>query len=109
MTANLLAHAPHLFCCGIARSGAYNRTLTPFGFQKETRTLWEATDTYIKMSPFMSANKIKKPILLIHGEDDSKVTPAMQVSTVACGLFEFWTFCFFPNGFSCYSGTKFFA
>jgi len=78
MTANLLAHAPHLFCCGIARSGAYNRTLTPFGFQKETRTLWEATDTYIKMSPFMSANKIKKPILLIHGEDDSKVTTAMQ-------------------------------
>ncbi|RLN35977.1 hypothetical protein C2845_PM03G16950 [Panicum miliaceum] len=78
MTANLLAHAPHLFCCGIARSGAYNRTLTPFGFQKETRTLWEATDTYIKTSPFMSANKIKKPILLIHGEDDSKVTTAMQ-------------------------------
>uniref|UniRef100_A0A0D9X362 Peptidase S9 prolyl oligopeptidase catalytic domain-containing protein n=1 Tax=Leersia perrieri TaxID=77586 RepID=A0A0D9X362_9ORYZ len=78
MTANLLAHAPHLFCCGIARSGAYNRTLTPFGFQKEVRTLWEATDTYIKMSPFMSANKIKKPILLIHGEDDSKVTTAMQ-------------------------------
>ncbi|XP_034579376.1 probable glutamyl endopeptidase, chloroplastic isoform X2 [Setaria viridis] len=80
MTANLLAHAPHLFCCGIARSGAYNRTLTPFGFQKEMRTLWEATDTYIKMSPFMSANKIKKPILLIHGEDDSKVTTAMQSS-----------------------------
>ncbi|XP_076905476.1 putative glutamyl endopeptidase, chloroplastic isoform X2 [Bidens hawaiensis] len=71
MTANLLAHAPHLFCCGIARSGAYNRTLTPFGFQNEDRTLWEATDTYIKMSPFMSANKIKKPILLIHGEEDN--------------------------------------
>lgn len=35
MTANLLAHAPHLFCCGVARSGAYNRTLTPFGFQVE--------------------------------------------------------------------------
>ncbi|KAM3392336.1 hypothetical protein ACQJBY_013452 [Aegilops geniculata] len=80
MTANLLAHAPHLFCCGVARSGAYNRTLTPFGFQKEVRTLWEATDTYIKMSPFMIANKIKKPILLIHGEEDSKVTTAMQSS-----------------------------
>ncbi|KAF7006584.1 hypothetical protein CFC21_021619 [Triticum aestivum] len=80
MTANLLAHAPHLFCCGIARSGAYNRTLTPFGFQKEVRTLWEATDTYIKMSPFMIASKIKKPILLIHGEEDSKVTTAMQSS-----------------------------
>lgn len=71
MTANLLAHAPHLFCCGIARSGAYNRTLTPFGFQNEERTLWEATSTYVEMSPFMSANKIKKPILLIHGEEDN--------------------------------------
>ncbi|KAJ6319959.1 hypothetical protein OIU78_015368 [Salix suchowensis] len=71
MTANLLAHAPHLFCCGIARSGAYNRTLTPFGFQNEDRTLWEAMTTYVEMSPFMSANKIKKPILLIHGEEDN--------------------------------------
>ncbi|XP_008451481.1 probable glutamyl endopeptidase, chloroplastic isoform X2 [Cucumis melo] len=71
MTANLLAHAPHLFCCGIARSGAYNRTLTPFGFQNEDRTLWEATSTYVEMSPFISANKIKKPILLIHGEEDN--------------------------------------
>ncbi|XP_026656136.1 probable glutamyl endopeptidase, chloroplastic isoform X2 [Phoenix dactylifera] len=71
MTANLLAHAPHLFCCGIARSGAYNRTLTPFGFQNEDRTLWEATNTYVEMSPFMSANKIRKPILLIHGEEDN--------------------------------------
>ncbi|XP_021770075.1 probable glutamyl endopeptidase, chloroplastic [Chenopodium quinoa] len=71
MTANLLAHASHLFCCGIARSGAYNRTLTPFGFQNEDRTLWEATNTYIEMSPFMSANKIKRPILLVHGEEDN--------------------------------------
>ncbi|KAL5060694.1 hypothetical protein RYX36_032298, partial [Vicia faba] len=80
MTANLLAHAPHLFCCGIARSGAYNRTLTPFGFQNEDRTLWEATNTYVEMSPFMSANKIKKPILLIHGEEDNNPgTLTMQV------------------------------
>ncbi|CAN1353036.1 Probable glutamyl endopeptidase, chloroplastic [Linum perenne] len=71
MTANLLAHAPHLFACGIARSGAYNRTLTPFGFQNEERTLWDATKTYVEMSPFMSANKIKKPILLVHGEEDN--------------------------------------
>ncbi|XP_027155066.1 probable glutamyl endopeptidase, chloroplastic [Coffea eugenioides] len=71
MAANLLAQAPHLFCCGIARSGAYNRTLTPFGFQNEDRTLWEATTTYVEMSPFMSAHKIKKPILLIHGEEDN--------------------------------------
>jgi dipeptidyl aminopeptidase/acylaminoacyl peptidase len=71
MTANLLAHAPHLFSCGVARSGAYNRTLTPFGFQNEDRTLWEATSTYVEMSPFISANKIKKPILLIHGEEDN--------------------------------------
>ncbi|MBA0863445.1 hypothetical protein Goshw_021187 [Gossypium schwendimanii] len=80
MTANLLARAPHLFCCGIARSGAYNRTLTPFGFQNEDRTLWEATNTYVEMSPFMSANRIKKPILLIHGEEDNNPgTLTMQV------------------------------
>lgn len=70
MTANLLAHSD-LFRAGAARSGAYNRTLTPFGFQSERRTLWEAPDTYLRMSPFMHANKIKEPILLIHGEADN--------------------------------------
>jgi len=70
MTANLLAHCD-LFAAGIARSGAYNRTLTPFGFQSERRTLWEAPETYIKMSPFMHANKINEPILLIHGMADN--------------------------------------
>lgn len=71
MAANLLAHAPDLFACAIARSGAYNRTLTPFGFQAEERTLWEAPETYNAMSPFMNAHKIKKPILLMHGEEDT--------------------------------------
>ncbi len=70
MTANLLAHTD-LFRAGIARSGAYNRTLTPFGFQSERRILWEAPETYIKVSPFMVADKIKEPILLIHGEADN--------------------------------------
>src|SRR5262249_52379538 len=70
MTANLLAHC-NLFRAGIARSGAYNRTLTPFGFQSERRTLWEAPELYVKMSPFIYANKIKAPILLIHGEADN--------------------------------------
>jgi dipeptidyl aminopeptidase/acylaminoacyl peptidase len=70
MTANLLAHS-HLFRAGIARSGAYNRTLTPFGFQSERRTLWEAPDMYLKVSPFMAANKFNAPILLIHGEADN--------------------------------------
>lgn len=70
MTANLLAHSD-LFRAGIARSGAYNRTLTPFGFQSERRTIWEAPDTYLKMSPFLYADKIKEPILLIHGEADN--------------------------------------
>jgi dipeptidyl aminopeptidase/acylaminoacyl peptidase len=70
MTANLLAHCD-LFAAGIARSGAYNRTLTPFGFQSERRTLWEAPETYIKMSPFMFADKIKTPLLLIHGMADN--------------------------------------
>ncbi len=70
MTANLLAHSD-LFRAGIARSGAYNRTLTPFGFQSERRTIWEAPDMYLKVSPFMYAQKIKEPILLIHGEADN--------------------------------------
>lgn len=70
MTANLLAHS-NLFAAGIARSGAFNRTLTPFGFQSEERTLWETPETYIKMSPFMNADKINAPLLLIHGEADN--------------------------------------
>ncbi len=69
MTANLLAHTA-LFKAGIARSGAYNRTLTPFGFQNEDRTYWQAPDLYHDMSPFSYADKIKTPILLIHGEAD---------------------------------------
>ncbi len=70
MTANLLAHCD-LFRAGIARSGAYNRTLTPFGFQNERRTFWEAPEMYFKVSPFMFAHKINEPILLIHGEADN--------------------------------------
>jgi dipeptidyl aminopeptidase/acylaminoacyl peptidase len=70
MTANLLAHS-NLFKAGIARSGAYNRTLTPFGFQNEDRTYWQAPEIYYKMSPFSYADKIKTPILLIHGEADN--------------------------------------
>jgi dipeptidyl aminopeptidase/acylaminoacyl peptidase len=70
MTANLLAHSD-LFRAGIARSGAYNRTLTPFGFQRERRTLWQAPEVYMKMSPFANAHKIKSPLLLIHGEADN--------------------------------------
>ena len=70
MTANLLAHSK-LFKAGIARSGAYNRTLTPFGFQNERRTFWEAPEIYGKMSPFYHAEKIKEPLLLIHGAADS--------------------------------------
>jgi dipeptidyl aminopeptidase/acylaminoacyl peptidase len=69
MTANLLAHSD-LFRAGIARSGAYNRTLTPFGFQGERRTFWEAPEIYARLSPFMHANQIDEPILLIHGEHD---------------------------------------
>ncbi|HJN42917.1 MAG: prolyl oligopeptidase [Acidobacteria bacterium] len=70
MTANLLAHSD-LFQMGIARSGAYNRSLTPFGFQNERRTFWEATDIYAAMSPFFHADKINEPILLTHGEADN--------------------------------------
>jgi dipeptidyl aminopeptidase/acylaminoacyl peptidase len=70
MTANLLAHS-NLFKAGIARSGAYNRSLTPFGFQAEDRSYWEARDTYMEMSPFNYADKINAPILLIHGAADN--------------------------------------
>ncbi|MCH7815394.1 MAG: S9 family peptidase [Proteobacteria bacterium] len=70
MTANLLAHSD-LFVAGLARSGAYNRTLTPFGFQSEERTYWEAPEVYFNMSPFMHAQMINEPLLLIHGEADN--------------------------------------
>ncbi len=70
MVANLLSHS-ELFAAGIARSGAYNRTLTPFGFQSEERHYWDAPEVYYKMSPFMHADKMKTPLLLIHGEADN--------------------------------------
>ncbi|MBC7777429.1 MAG: S9 family peptidase [Phycisphaerae bacterium] len=70
MTANLLAHSDD-YAYGIARSGAYNRSLTPFGFQSERRSFWEAKDIYTNLSPFNFADKIKKPLLLIHGEADN--------------------------------------
>jgi len=70
MTANLVAHT-NLFKAGIARSGAYNRTLTPFGFQNEERTYWQAPEVYNGMSPFSYADKIKTPLLMIHGEADN--------------------------------------
>jgi dipeptidyl aminopeptidase/acylaminoacyl peptidase len=78
MTANLLAHTD-LFRAGVARSGAYNRTLTPFGFQSESRTFWEIPEIYGKMSPFFYADKINEPLLLIHGEaDDNSGTFPIQ-------------------------------
>lgn len=70
MTANLLSHS-NLFACGIARSGAYNRTLTPFGFQSEQRNYWDVPHIYNTMSPFMNADKMKTPLLLVHGEADN--------------------------------------
>ncbi len=77
-TANLLAHSD-LFAAGLARTGAYNRTLTPFGFQAEDRSLWEAPEVYFAMSPFMHADKVNEPILLVHGlADDNAGTFPMQ-------------------------------
>jgi dipeptidyl aminopeptidase/acylaminoacyl peptidase len=70
MTANLLAHS-EVFRAGIARSGAYNRTLTPFGFQAEERLFWQAKATYVEMSPFTHADRIDEPILMIHGQADN--------------------------------------
>lgn len=70
MVANLLSHSD-LFAAGIARSGAYNRTLTPFGFQSEERSYWDSPETYYTMSPFMHADKMKTPLLMVHGEADN--------------------------------------
>ncbi len=70
MTANLVAHSD-LFRAGVATSGSYNKTLTPFGFQNERRSVWEATDVYLKVSPFFSADKLKTPLLIMHGAEDA--------------------------------------
>jgi len=70
MAANLLAHSD-LFAAGVAQSGAYNRTLTPFGFQAEERTVWQAPEIYFTMSPFLHADQINEPLLLVHGEADN--------------------------------------
>ena len=93
-TANLLAHAGHLFAAGIARSGAYNRTLTPSGFQAEQRTIWEAPEVYAKMSAFLNADKIKKPILLVHGLADNN-TVSEEVGGE--GIRDFFCFFFFAR------------
>ena len=78
MVAHLLAHT-NLFAAGIARSGAYNRSLTPFGFQGERRTFWEVPEIYLKLSPFTHAKKINEPLLMIHGElDENSGTFPMQ-------------------------------
>jgi dipeptidyl aminopeptidase/acylaminoacyl peptidase len=70
MTVNLVAHSD-LFRAGVATSGSYNKTLTPFGFQSEKRSVWEAPDVYRKVSPFFSADKLKTPLLIVHGADDA--------------------------------------
>jgi dipeptidyl aminopeptidase/acylaminoacyl peptidase len=70
MTVNLIAHSD-LFRAGVATSGSYNKTLTPFGFQNERRSVWEATDVYLKVSPFFSANTLKTPLLIMHGGEDA--------------------------------------
>ena len=80
MTVNLLAHT-NLFKAGVATSGSYNKTLTPFGFQNERRTVWEAPDVYKKVSPFFYADKLKTPLLLVHGAEDANPgTTPMQAS-----------------------------
>ena len=80
MTANLLAHSD-LFRAGAATSGSYNKTLTPFGFQSERRSVWDAQSVYLQASPFFSAHKMKLPLLLVHGMDDANpgTTPLQAV------------------------------
>jgi dipeptidyl aminopeptidase/acylaminoacyl peptidase len=80
MTVNLVAHSD-LFRAGVATSGSYNKTLTPFGFQNERRSVWEAPDVYMKVSPFFSADKLKVPLLIMHGAEDANpgTTPIQSV------------------------------
>jgi dipeptidyl aminopeptidase/acylaminoacyl peptidase len=80
MTANLVAHSD-LFRAGVATSGSYNKTLTPFGFQNERRSVWAATDVYLKVSPFFSADKLKTPLLIMHGAEDANpgTTPIQSI------------------------------
>ena len=100
MTANLLANS-RLFAAGIAESGAYNRTLTPFGFQNERRNYWEAPDLYNTMSPFMHADKVKDPILLIHGmADNNSGTFPIQSERYLFSIERFWC-----NGQACDAAT----
>ena len=82
MTANLLAHS-NIFRAGIARSGAYNRSLTPFGFQNEDRSYWEAQEVYNRMAPFNYADKIKEPLVMIHGMADDNVLFANSTKLMA--------------------------
>ena len=70
MVANLLAHSD-LFQAGIARSGSHNKTMQPFGFQSERRSLFEARDAYIQLSPTFFADQVDEPVLVIHGKEDS--------------------------------------
>jgi dipeptidyl aminopeptidase/acylaminoacyl peptidase len=80
MTVNLLAHTD-LFRAGVATSGSYNKTLTPFGFQNERRSVWDAQNVYLKVSPFFFADKIKLPVLIMHGDDDANPgTTPLQAS-----------------------------
>ena len=93
MAVNLLAHSD-LFRAGVATSGSYNKTLTPFGFQSERRSVWEAPDVYQKVSPFFFADKVKTPLLIVHGADDanpgttplqaSKLYEAIQIGRASC-------------------------
>lgn len=86
MTANLLAHT-NWFKAGIARSGAYNRTLTPFSFQNEDRTYWQVPQLYFDMSPFSYAHQLKTPILLVHGDtDDNTGTYPIQTERMFAAL-----------------------
>jgi dipeptidyl aminopeptidase/acylaminoacyl peptidase len=82
MTANLVAHSD-LFRAGVATSGAYNKVLTPFGFQNERRSVWEARDVYLKVSPYFYADKLKTPLLIVHGEEDANPgTTPLQAKTL---------------------------
>lgn len=65
------------FKAGIAGDGMYNRSLTPFGFQRESRDFWQAQDVYLNMSPFFKADKLSGALLMYHQTEDQNVGTAL--------------------------------
>lgn len=71
----------------VLRSGAYDRDLTPSGFQFERRRLDQAPDVYAGFSTSRRADSIQTPCLLTHGAADANpATPPAHSRRMAAAL-----------------------